>query len=353
MAAKKPSEQVKVGVIGAGIGRSHVRGYKQVPQAQIVALCDADEERARQLAREHNIEVEIYGDYREMLDKAELDAVSIGLPNFLHAAVTIECLKAGKHVLCEKPLALNSKEAQKMADAAAKYARKCMVGQVSRFRADSLFFKKLVESGELGRLYYGHAVSMRKKGIPGYGGWFTTKDQSGGGPLIDIGVHLLDLAWWLAGKPNPVAVSGATYAEFGPRQQGIGSWGPRDINGTFDVEDLAVGLLRFDNGLTINLEVSWALHNRAPQMGVHLYGTEGGFDWGEKPAIFRDINGVSTVTTPELQQIDNWAGQTAHFIQCILDDKTPDPDVNQGVTMMKMLEGLYKSAAMGKEVIIK
>jgi predicted dehydrogenase len=353
MAAKKPLEQVKVGVIGAGIGRSHVRGYKQVPQAQIVALCDTDTDRAAGLAREHNIEVEIYADYHDMLEKADLDAVSVGLPNFLHAPVTIDCLKSGKHVLCEKPLAMNSKEAQKIADAAAKYNRKCMVGQVSRFRADSQFFKTLVESGDLGRIYYGHAVCLRKKGIPGYGGWFTTKAQSGGGPLIDIGVHLLDLTWWLAGRPNPTAVSGVTYAEFGPRQQGLGSWGARDINGTFDVEDLAVGLIRFDNGLTINLEVSWALHSQNPQTSAHLYGTEGGFDWGEKPAIFRDINGVSTVTTPEIQQIDNWAGQTGHFIDCILNDKTPDPDVNQGVTMMKMLEGLYKSAAMGKEVTIK
>ena len=357
MAAKKggakPSEQVKIGVIGAGIGQSHIRGYKQVPQARIVALCDADENRARQTAREQNIEVEIYTDYRAMLDKAELDAVSVGLPNYLHAPVTIECLKAGKHVLCEKPLAMNVKEAQKMAAAAAQYHRKCMVGQVSRFRADSLFFKKLIEAGELGNIYYAHAVSLRKKGIPGYGGWFTDKAQSGGGPLIDIGVHLLDVAWWLAGCPNPIAVCGATYAEFGPRGQGIGSGGARDKNGIFDVEDLAVGLIRFDNGLTINLEVSWALHTRAPHMGVHLFGSEGGLDWGPHPALFRDINGIETILTPDLPKLDNWAGQSAHFVQCILEDKTPDPDVNQGVTMMKMLEGLYKSAATGKEIIVK
>ncbi len=353
MAAKKPSAQVRIGVIGAGIGQSHIRGYKQVPQAQIVALCDLDEERARQTAHDQGVEVEIYSDYHEMLAKANLDAVSVALPNIQHAPVTIDCLKAGMHVLCEKPLAMNAKEAQKMADATAKYNRKCMVGQVSRFRADSLFFKQIVESGEIGRIYYGHAVSLRKKGIPGYGGWFTNKSQSGGGPLIDIGVHLLDVTWWLAGCPKPISVSGATYAEFGPRGQGIGPGGARNINGIFDVEDLAVGLIRFDNGLTINLEVSWALHNRAPHMGAHLYGTEGGFDWGPHPALFRDVNGIETTITPDLPRLDNWAGQTAHFVDCILHDKTPDPDVNQGVTMMKMLEGLYKSAATSKEVTIK
>ncbi|HEY0072749.1 MAG TPA: Gfo/Idh/MocA family oxidoreductase [Abditibacteriaceae bacterium] len=353
MASKKPSEQVKVGIIGAGIGQSHIRGYKQSPQAQIVALCDMNEERARQVAHEQNIEPQIYGDYREMIDKAGLDAVSIGLPNYLHAPVTIECLQAGLHVLCEKPLAMNSKEAQKIADAAAKHNRKCMVGQVSRFRADSLFFKKLIEAGELGHIYYAHAVSLRKKGIPGYGGWFTNKAQSGGGPLIDIGVHLLDIAWWLAGCPQPIAVSGATYAEFGPHGQGIGSGGAHDPKGIFDVEDLAVGLIRFANGLTINLEVSWALHTKTPHMGAHLYGTLGGLDWGPQPALFQDINGIETVTTPDLPRLDNWAGQTAHFIHCILHDKTPDPDATQGVTMMKMLEALYKSAATNKEVTIK
>jgi predicted dehydrogenase len=352
--AKKPSEQVKVGIIGAGIGQSHIRGYKQVPNAQIVALCDMNTDRARQVAKDLGVEhVEIYADYREMLDKAGVDAVSVGVPNFLHMPITVDCLNAGKHVLCEKPLAMTAKEGQKMADAAAKNKLKCMVGQVNRFRADSQYFKQLVQSGELGRIYYGHAVCLRKKGIPGYGGWFTTKAQSGGGPLIDIGVHLLDIAWWLAGAPNPVTVSGVTYAEFGPRKQGLGSWGQRNMNGTFDVEDLAVGLIRFDNGLTLNLEVSWALHNQNTQMAAHLYGTEGGFDWGDKPGLFRDINGVAANSTLELGQADAWAGQTGHFVDCILNNKTPDPDVTQGVTMMKMLEGLYKSAAAGKEVAIK
>ena len=352
--ANKPSEQVKIGVIGAGIGQAHVRGYKQVPQAEIVALCDLNVERARQLAQEQGLEgVQIYSDHREMLDKAGVDAVSVGVPNALHAQLAIDCLEAGKHVLCEKPLAMNAAEAQTMADAAAKANRKGMVGQVSRFRADSRYFKQMVESGDLGRIYYGHTGALRRKGIPGYGGWFTTKAMSGGGPVIDIGVHVLDLTWWLAGKPNPVTVSGVTYAEFGPRQQGLGSWGERNMSGTFDVEDLAVGLIRFDNGLTINLEVSWALHNEGSRMWSQLYGTEGGFTWGDKAALYRDIAGAEANVALALEQGDAWAGQTGHFVDCILHDKTPDPDFTQGVTMMKMLEGLYKSAETGREVVIK
>ncbi len=351
----QPSEQVKIGVIGAGIGQSHLRGYKQVPQAKIVALCDVNIERATQVAKDLDLEsIQIYADYREMLEKAGVDAVSVGLPNYLHAQATIDCLEAGKHVLCEKPLAMNAREAQTMADAAAKSGKKCMVGQVSRFRAESRYLKKLVESGELGRVYYAQAGFLRKKGIPGYGGWFTTKEFSGGGPLIDIGVHLLDIAWWLAGKPNPVAVSGVTYAEFGPRQQGLGAWGARDLEGTFDVEDLAAGLIRFDNGLTINLEVSWALHNRGNTTWCRLFGTEGGLDWDwqDKASIYKEINGAEASIALTLEKADNWAGQTGHFVDCILNDTTPDPDVTQGVTMMKMLEGLYKSAETGREVEI-
>ena len=352
--AKKPSEQVKVGVIGAGIGQSHLRGYKQVPKAAITALCDVNTERAQQVAKELGLEnIEIYGDYKEMLDKSGVEAVSVGLPNVLHAQVTIDCLKAGKHVLCEKPLAMNSKEAQKMADAAAKADRKCMVGQVNRFKGESRYLKALIDKGELGRVYYSQTGWFRKKGIPGYGGWFTTKAMSGGGPLIDIGVHLLDIAWWLAGKPNPIAVSGATYAEFGPRKQGLGSWGQRNMNGTFDVEDLAVGLIRFDNGLTINLEVSWAIHNQGNNMWCRLFGTEGGVEWGDQAAFYRDMDGAEANINLAIEKTDAWAGQTGHFIDSILNNTTPDPDVTQGVTMMKMLEGLYKSAELRKEVVIK
>jgi predicted dehydrogenase len=228
-----------------------------------------------------------------------------------------------------------------------------MVGQVNRFKAESRYLKRLIERGELGRVYYSQAGWLRKKGIPGYGGWFTTKAMSGGGPLIDIGVHLLDIAWWLAGKPNPVTVSGATYAEFGPKKKGLGSWGQRNMEGTFDVEDLAVGLIRFDNGLTINLEVSWAIHNQGNTMWCRLFGSEGGVEWGDKAAIYRDIDGAEANVSLEMEQTDPWAGQTGHFVESILNNTTPDPDVTQGVTMMKMLEGLYKSAAAGKEVAIK
>jgi predicted dehydrogenase len=349
------TQKLRVGVIGVGIGQAHINAYKKVPEVEIVALCDVNENRAQTVAQGTDLtDAQIFGDHRAMLDEAQLDAVSVGLPNFLHRAVAVDCLQAGVHVLCEKPLAQNAKEAQKIAAAAAKNNRICMVGQVNRFRDDSRFLKSAIESGELGRTYYSHTGWLRKRGIPGYGGWFTTKELSGGGPLIDIGVHLLDIAWWLCGCPNPISVTGATYAEFGPKGRGASGYGTeKKPEGTFDVEDLAVALIRFDNGLTINLEVSWALHNEKTKQWCQIYGSEGGCDWGEAPAIYKELNGVSMNGALDIGMGDPWRGQIQHFVDCILQNKTPAPDANQGVQMMKMLDGIYKSAATGKEVVIK
>jgi predicted dehydrogenase len=349
------TKKLRVGVIGVGIGQAHINAYKKVPEVEIVALCDVNENRAQTVAQSTDLtNAQIFGDHRAMLDEARLDAVSVGLPNFLHRAVAVDCLQAGVHVLCEKPLAQNAKEAQKIAAAAATNNRICMVGQVNRFRDDSRFLKSAIESGELGRTYYSHTGWLRKRGIPGYGGWFTTKELSGGGPLIDIGVHLLDIAWWLCGCPNPISVTGVTYAEFGPKGKGAGGYGAeKKPEGTFDVEDLAVALIRFDNGLTINLEVSWALHNEKTRQWCQIYGSEGGCDWGEAPAIYKELNGVSMNGALDIGMGDPWRGQIQHFVDCILQNKTPDPDANQGVQMMKMLDGIYKSAATGKEVVIK
>ncbi len=353
---KPSSEKLRIGVIGVGIGQAHIQAYKQSPNVEIVALCDANEERARSVA--HNAELpdaQIFADHRAMLEKGNLDGVSVGLPNFLHRPIAVDCLNAGVHVLCEKPLALNAKEGQKIADAAEKNNRICMVGQVNRFRDDSRFMKNAIENGELGRTYYSHTGWLRKRGIPGYGGWFTTKELSGGGPLIDIGVHLLDIAWWLCGCPNPVSVTGVAYSEFGPQGKGVGNYGTDKIpEGTFDVEDLAVALIRFDNGLTINLEVSWALHNQKTRQWCQIYGTEGGCDWGESPAFYKETaDGVSVNSALDIGMGDPWRNQIQHFVDCILENKTPDPDAKQGVQMMKMLDGIYKSAATGREVVIK
>lgn len=354
MPRAKASDTVRVGVVGVGIGNEHIKGYKQLRNAEVVALCDVNEERARQVAQNNELtDIQFYTDHREMLEKAGIDAVSVCVPNVLHRPIAVDSLNAGKHVLCEKPLAMNAREAQKIVEAAATNNRKCMVAQVLRFSPATRFLKQLVSNGELGNIYYAHAGVLRKSGIPGYGGWFTTKEQSGGGPLIDLGVHYLDLTWWLCGCPRPVAATGATYAEFGPKGKGVGGWGSQNPKGNFNVEDLAVGMIRFENGLTINLEVSWALHNRKTTSWMELFGSEGGCEWGENFGIYRNVNGAPATSTVELPDGDAFAGETSHFIDCILTNSPPDPDATQGVTMMKMLDAIYKSAETKREVVIK
>jgi predicted dehydrogenase len=341
-------------VVGVGIGQEHIKGYKQLPNAEVVALCDVNTERAQQVADANGLsDVQMYTDHREMLEKANLDAVSVCVPNALHRPIVVDSLNAGKHVLCEKPLALNAREAQKIVEAAATNNRKCMVAQVLRFYSATRYMKELVSSGELGNIYYAHAGVLRKSGIPGYGGWFTTKEQSGGGPLIDLGVHYLDLTWWLCGCPRPVAAFGATYAEFGPKGKGVGGWGSQKPKGNFNVEDLAVGMIRFENGLTINLVVSWALHNRTTTNWMELFGSEGGCEWGQNFGIYRNVNGAPITQTVDLPDNDAFAGETGHFIDSILNNTAPDPDATQGVTMMKMLDAIYKSAETKREVVIK
>ncbi len=350
---KSHTDILCIGVIGAGIGQAHVNGLSKVGGGQVAAICDINTERATQMAKASGLDVPIYGDYREMFDQANLDATTVGLPNALHKPVAIAALDAGLHVFCEKPLALSAQEGQEIADAAKRNGKNCMVGQVNRFRPDSQFLKKVIQSGDLGEIYYSHTGWLRTAGIPGYGGWFTTKSMSGGGPLIDIGVHMLDIAWWLCGAPRPIAVSGVTYAKFGPHGKGLSGWGvPNFETGIFDVEDLALAIIRFENGLTINLEVSWALGSRSNEQWCEIYGDKGGCEWGEKPGVFRDLFDTRVNSAPELPEDDAWRGQMQHFVDSILNGTKPDPDAEQGVAMMKMLDGIYASAAAGREITI-
>ena len=349
-------QTINIGVIGAGIGRSHIKSYARVPQAQVVAVCDLDEARARTAAQENDApDAVIFTDYQTLLERDDIDAVSVCLPNALHYPATMAALRSGKHVLCEKPLAMNATEAQEVVDAAEKFDRKCMVAQVKRFSPQAQYLKNLIDTGDLGAPYYGRAYWLRRYGIPGFGTWFTAKDQSGGGPLIDIGVHMLDVAWWLMGCPRPTAAMGATYAQFGPQGKGLGQGSTRDVddaNAPFDVEDLAVGLLRFEGGQSINVEVSWALHTERDQQGVEIFGPRAGCEWGEMVKVHSDRDGKAHSELVEVGFGDMWQNQMQHFIDCILQDQTPDPDAQQGATLMKMLDALYQSAQSGHEAII-
>jgi predicted dehydrogenase len=342
-------KKLRMGVVGLGMGRGHARGYLSHPQAELVALCDMDPVRLAQEAAEMGV-AQTYEDALEMFDRADLDAVSIAVPNKLHAPLTIAALKRGLHVLCEKPMARTAKEAERMLAAARTAKKNLMINFSFRFSDMSFALKEQVDAGVVGDIYFGRSVWHRRRGVPRFGGWFGVREMSGGGPLIDLGVHRLDLALWLMGYPEPIAVSGSTYDP-------IASEMAQREGKTFDVEDLACGLIKFANGATLVLEASWALNIRENEhMITSLYGTRGGlvqrntggtYDF---EAELYTVEGDSHFTKKLDRRTQRAPSSYGEFVDSILEKRQPIATGEHGLKVMKILDGIYKSAATGREV---
>jgi predicted dehydrogenase len=332
------NRRLRVGIIGLGWpGVEHLKGYRSTKEAEVVAVCDLDAERRERIAAEYKVP-RAFADHKKMLREAELDAVSNCLPNFLHAPVTLDALKAGKHVLCEKPPAMNAREAAAMAALAKRKKLTLMYALCLRFGSDAMLVRDYVDRGELGEVYFGKAGYVRRRGIPiGKGGWFVDKKRAGGGALIDIGVHALDRCWWLMGCPKPVAVLGSVYRKF--RREV-----PKGVK--FDVDDAAFALIKFANDATLILEATWAIN--LPGGGwCEIAGTKGGARLSPL-TIFVERNGVQLDITPQPPQNNAMVAETVHFVECCLAGKKPIMDGDQGVELMKMLDGIYTSQATGK-----
>ena len=341
--------ELRMGVVGLGMGMGHARGYLSHPQAELVALCDEDAPKLARQAAELGVE-QTYEDAGEMFSKANLDAVSIAVPNKFHAPLTIAALKNGLHVLCEKPMARTAPEAERMLTAARAAGKSLMINFSFRFSDMSYALKEQVDAGVVGDIYFGRSVWHRRRGIPKFGGWFGIKEMSGGGPLIDLGVHRLDLALWLMGYPEPVAVSGSAYDPIGSKQA-------RTERQEYDVEDVACGLIKFANGATLVLEASWALNIKENELMItSLYGTKGGL-------VQRNVEGGSGFEaeiyteegeshfTKKLDRRTDSAPQSYHeFVDSILNKRQPIASGEDGLKVMKILDGIYKSAATGREV---
>ena len=354
------TDKVKVAVIGMGVGMAHARGYLACPDAELAAICDSNPQRLKERGDQLGVPAERrFTEINDVLALPGLDAVSIGLPNALHAPVALQAFAAGKHVLCEKPLAANAGEAQQMVDAARAAGKHLMVCFNYRFRDDARWLKGLQEGGRLGEVYYARAGWLRCAGIPGAGGWFTNKGLAGGGPLIDLGVHVLDLTLWLMGYPQPVAVSGASYAKFGPRgKKASGAW---TSGGAFEVEDLAAGFVRFANGATLQIETSWASHTRPnrDEYFTTLYGTEGGCELDvnnytdrDTVSFFTEEAGRPVLVKPNFVTRGGHDQAMAHFVQSIQTNCPPESSGEQGLALMKIIDALYESARLGREVRI-
>lgn len=341
-------DKVRVGVIGMGMGRNHAVHYRDCPEADLVAICDVNPHRLEQVAAEVH-PWRTYTNYEDLLADGEIQAVSIVLPNAMHHSVTLAALRAGKHVMCEKPLAMNSAEGEEMVATARELGLKMMMHFNTRFFPTSMAVKHAIDRGELGHIYYARSVWHRKRGIPQLGGWFTNRAMSGGGALIDLGVHRLDLVLWLMGYPKPVSVSGMTYDLLGKRLA-------EREGKTFDVEDLASAFVRFDNGASLVIETSWASNSeKREDQWTQLFGVEGGAlirNWDEgyqfEARLFKEEHGDVHAHHPHIPEWVETPQQ--HFCRAILHDFEPLATGEQGLTVMRILDAIYESARLGAEV---
>ena len=353
-------KKLRLGMIGAGnIANTHLERYAKIPTVELAAICDINAERLNETADKYGI-TERYTSVDEMLASCELDAADVCVWNCTHAECTIAALNAGLNVLCEKPMAMTAAEAQAMKDAADKNGKLLMLGFVTRFSNEARIAKDFIDNGCLGDIYYSKAVYLRRHGNPG--GWFSDKSRSGGGPIIDIGVHPLDLTRYLMGNPKPQSVFCVAANELHEDRANLKTrvgWYPKGADpkkDVCDVESSAIGIIRYENGASTLLECSYNLHTGGDDKnGRVLYGTKGGLNL-DTMKYFTDINGFMAdcdiQTKNYIESKDLFQAEMEHFVDCCLNGTKCISPAEDGVVIMKILEGLYESARTGKSVDI-
>lgn len=356
---------IKVGVIGAGgMAHYHIAGFRQAG-AEVVAMADVNAEAARASAEANDIPTS-YGDVAEML-ASDIDAVSIIVPNKFHAPLAIQALVAGKHVFCEKPPAISAAEVEEMIVARDKSGKHLMFNFNNRARPESREMMKFIESGIVGKINSAQAKWCRRTGIPGFGGWFTTKALSGGGPVIDL-LHMLDLAMYFMGNPKPSYVIGNTFDDHITNKDFKGPWGiPDREGGVTDVESAAHGFVTFETGQTLSFQMSWAEMVKREEVSVVFQGiTAGGkverlfgSDGDDETAIdtcelYVQEDGKSVDKVIEVEECEDMGriNSAANFIEAIEGKSAPLNNAEQGLALMQIIDAVYESAASGKPVAI-
>ncbi len=353
------SKLLRAGIIGCGdIGqKGHIPGL-QAAGVEVVAVCDSNLQRAQETAARFNIP-QAHGHYRELLADDDINLITIGLPNALHASVSIDALQSGKHVLCEKPMSITSFDAHSMIEAAHNAGKMLSINQHMRFDGTSLAMRDAVASGRFGRVYLADVRMIRQNSIPGFGSWFTNKDLAGAGALFDIGVHMLDLAMFLLGFPEVKAVKGYLSSALGDQKIGLGGWGiDRGVQGRFDVDDTAIATLTLADGGQVRLIVTWAAFGK-PEERVILYGTRGGADrspliYGkDDPLRFFRANdeGVIEDYTPDMTnyQGSGWMKAIGAFVAAVRGEAPLLVLPEQALMTTRILERIRESAASGRE----
>jgi predicted dehydrogenase len=351
--------RLKVGIIGTGsISDAHINAYLHNPNVELYAFQNATLPHLEAKAKKYGI-ARYTTDLKEFLALPELDAVSVCVANSAHAHVTIAAMEAGKHVLCEKPMAINAPEAAAMADAAKKSGKLLMIGFVRRFWPDCVLLKDFIDSGELGEIYCAKATDLRRHGNPG--GWFQDKEKAGGGPLMDLGVHALDYTRYLMGSHRPVSVYGATFNKLGDRPSIKTKPAYRAASATAEdtctVEDMATALVRYENDAILHIETAFSLNIKENEEKIELFGTKGGAKITREIEIFTEKNGYLTNVSfyekmkPDFIS-DIYISEIDHFIDCVQNGTQCIVPVDDGVTIMRIIDALYQSAETKHEVLL-
>ncbi|QQE80555.1 Gfo/Idh/MocA family protein [Alicyclobacillus sp. SO9] len=347
---------LNVAVIGAGsISDLHLKSYQKNQQAAIVAICDINEGRARAKAAEYGIE-RVYTDYHKLLEDREVESVSICTWNNLHAQIAMDALRSGKNVLVEKPLSRTLEEALQLQQIVKETGGLLQVGFVRRYASNTEILNRFIQAGELGEIYYSRVSCLRRLGNPG--GWFADVERSGGGPLIDLGVHIIDIAWYLMGRPKVKSISGNTYLKLGNRSniQNLSFYQASDYDTSRNtVEDFANALIRFENGASMTVDVSYTLHAKEDELIVKLYGEKGGAEIEPELAIVSEKYDTILNVTPQVDNrgldfVEAFQNEINHFVGCSQNHTESRSPVDDGVEIMKMLVGIYESAQKGTEI---
>ena len=354
-------DKLRVGIIGCGgiANGKHLPALQKTGKVDVVAFCDINPEKAASTAKKFGTpDAKTYTDYKKLLEDKSIDVVHVCTPNRSHSFITVDALEAGKHVMCEKPMAINSAEAKKMLDAAKRTGKKLSIGYQNRQRADSLYMKAEADAGTFGEIYYAEACAVRRRGVPTWGVFLDEKEQ-GGGPLIDIGTHSLDLTLWIMNNYRPKYCVGTTFHKLNGDTQTGNLWGDWDPK-KFTVEDAAFGFIVMENGATISLKATWALNTLDEREALTtVCGTKAGGDMHGGIRINGVRNGRQYVLTPNMNVggVAFYAGDPNENAECrearlwvdaILNDKDPFVKPEEAYCVTRILEGIYTSARTGE-----
>ncbi|HTV46961.1 MAG TPA: Gfo/Idh/MocA family oxidoreductase [Phycisphaerae bacterium] len=348
-------EKLRLAIVGlGGISETQIRALQAMPDVHIIAGVDSSPDRLEAIKNKYNI-AGLYTDYRRMLREVKPDAVSICTPNRLHAPMTVAALRAGAHVITEKPMAMNPRECQAMINAAHKARRKLMVGFQYRFHPATQMLRRARDEGAFGKILFVRCQALRRRGIPNWG-VFGQKELQGGGPMIDIGVHVIEMAHYLMGSPQPVAASGNTWTYLGNHPGKTACMWPNWDYKTYNVEDLATGQIRFADGAIMHIEASFAAHIERDIWNFTLAGDKGGCSW-DPPAIFTDQAGTMVNSTPAYLPSGSFdelfAAKLRNFVDACLYEKPLEAPGESGLAVQKIVDGIYRAAQKGREVTIR